>query len=47
MKFSIRDLLVVTVIVALAVRWFLDHPKHAKLAEKLTKLAEENKKLQI
>ena len=47
MKFSIRDLLLVTVIVALAVGWFLDHQKHAKLTEKLTKLVEENKKLQI
>ena len=47
MKFSIRDLLLVTVIVALALGWFLDHQKHAKLTEKLTKLAEENKKLQI
>ena len=47
MKFSIRDLLLVTVIVALALGWFLDHQKHAKLTEKLTKLAEENKQLQI
>ncbi len=36
-----------TVIVALALGWFLDHQKYAKLTEKLTKLAEENKKLQI
>ncbi len=47
MNFSIRDLLLVTVIVALALGWFLDHQKHAKLTEKLTKLAEENQKLQI
>ena len=47
MKFTIRDLLLVTVIVALAVAWFLDHQKHAKLTEKLTKLADENKQLQI
>ncbi len=47
MRCSNRDLLLVTVIVALAMGWFLDHQKHAKLMEKVTKLAEENKKLQI
>jgi hypothetical protein len=47
MKFSIRDLLLVTVIVALATGWFLDRQKLAKLAENLAKLAEENKQLRV
>jgi uncharacterized protein HemX len=46
-SFSIRDLLLVTVIVALALGWFLDHQRLVKLTEKLTKLTEENKQLQI
>ena len=47
MKFSIRDLLLVTMIVALATGWFLDRQRLATLAENLAKLAEENKQLRI
>ena len=35
MKFSIRDLLLVTVIVALAVAWWVDHRRQAKEIKKL------------
>ena len=35
MKFSIRDLLLVTVIVALAVGWWIDHRRQAKEIKKL------------
>ncbi len=35
MKFSIRDLLLVTVIVALAVGWWLDHRRQAAEIERL------------
>ena len=47
MKFSIRDLLLVTMIVALAIGWFLDRQTLATIAEDLVKLAEENKQLRI
>ena len=35
MKFSIRDLLLVTVIVALAVGWWVDHRRQAQLIDRL------------
>jgi hypothetical protein len=35
MKFSIRDLLFVTVIVAMAVAWWLDHRRQANEIKKL------------
>jgi hypothetical protein len=35
MKFSIRDLLLVTVIVALAVGWWVDHRKQAEAIKTL------------
>ena len=40
MKFSIRDLLLMTAIVALAVGWAVDHWKHAGAAEDAKFLAE-------
>jgi hypothetical protein len=39
MKFSVRDLFLVTVIVALAVGWWLDHRKNAALDERLNEMA--------
>jgi hypothetical protein len=35
MKFSIRDLLLLTVIVALAVGWWVDHRRQAREIRKL------------
>jgi hypothetical protein len=35
MKFSIRDLLLVTVIVALAVGWWVDRGRHAREVKEL------------
>ena len=40
MKFSIRDLLLVTVIVALAVGWWIDHRAASRLAAELARLRE-------
>ena len=37
MKFSIRDLLLITVIAALAVAWWIDHRRQAAEIEKLKK----------
>ena len=38
MKFTIRDLLLVTVIVAVCVAWWIDRSKLAKEAARLSKL---------
>jgi len=45
MKFSIRDLLLVTVIVALAVGWWVDHNRASNVA--FRQLQQENYKLKI
>ena len=45
MKFTIRDLLLVTVIVALAVGWTIDHRRQANSAEAREELHWENFRL--
>jgi hypothetical protein len=45
MKFSIRDLLLVTVIVALAVGWWVERSHVSKLAEEINRLKEREAEL--
>ena len=47
MKFSIRDIMLLTMIVALATGWFLDRHQLATLSEKLETLVKENKQLRF
>jgi hypothetical protein len=47
MKFTIRDIMLVTVIVALATGWFLERQELATLSAKLETLVKENKRLRF